>query len=672
MKTKFRNQLLWKCNDSIRSTNELQLSTMVVDDEYGTSNTMIQLAIKNWKNRSFESVNLSYNNLFKYMQLVKKHINGNIPSFDDHIMIRIKNNKKNFNTTFLNTNEYKKTVLFTISTKGEDFFDSQKFYMPLIEYLSLLKLLQSLRDDYVSISMNTNMIATIKGLNDDIYEMKNTLDALYKYHLSNENKVSNNNIETYISNKETDVDKPVLINKEKTNTIIDEEQIDIDLSDQDKLNKFIDNNLEDMKISIIPELIESKKKTFETHKSAHIDLCDDFTKKKLKKDFMNLEKMIMSLSATDNPIRIFTETLKEIIIDPLPSYSEDDIINTEFSLTMSLKTSIQDNLMRQKPLSLNIFPFHTVDNDDTKIQENVDLMYTLYSYVIYYTLVVNQLKEKSDIAVNNKTFQLYVFKMITLPFIYRYLKYITRDEFIFSIETKLKLYRKLGVFKNFEQNILDTYGLDVKISDPGVLQSANKTYDVINDKWDVLTIDNFFTKLKVNSIIDDTYESFKSYKLTTQTMQKYILLIFNFKKNDKINFDELKEDCKDFSDIPEEIYNRFELEEKQFDNTNLIRVCQDYCKRNNIKWDDYNDFISNINIWEKNITDDINLNEIPEFILKSIYLWNPNDDDKIMKNYKYFKNKVLDSVLTKEMLIPMLNSDTNNKEVEDFAGSLGF
>jgi hypothetical protein len=121
-----------------------------------------------------------------------------------------------------------------------------------------------------------------------------------------------------------------------------------------------------------------------------------------------------------------------------------------------------------------------------------------------------------------------------------------------------------------------------------------------------------------NNISDETIEIFSKKKTITKEKVKRNSNLFRFIKH--------------FSDeVPESIRNDFIEYIKNLDN---------------IKFD-----ISKTNYL---------IEEFGENILKGLYLWNPDEDIQITKNYKYFFEKYENEIMTKDLIIAQMKNTTND------------
>ena len=228
-KAEFYSQLYWDTQDGLRTTNNFKVSFLLVKDQYGIQVGRIQLTIQNYKNRERSSINFTFRELYLYLVKVKAK-NGPIE-------IKINGGKK-FTTTQTKTMEYDQSVLLSISARGEDILDSEKFYMSIQEYYAFVKLLSYIMENYPLITSTICNYILLQGIGFEISQGNQVLGEIKRQQIQGMNvSVMNSSLPT----KDAVIEVPV----EET-------------KDQEDLGTYIEANMEDIDLGLSKDEVDKK------------------------------------------------------------------------------------------------------------------------------------------------------------------------------------------------------------------------------------------------------------------------------------------------------------------------------------------------------------------------------------------------------------------------------
>jgi len=670
----FFNQTIWNGFDKFISSSSFNVDKFVVKEPWGVSPPRIRLSINNYKAKSNSSISLSHQEVFVFLQQFKK--------FEDKISSIIKEisedqnkqhtfsikNKKNLFITFMHRSEYNGTCIrIVISEKNNDYLDSEKTYLPIMDFLSLVMVLGQFRNNYLS---TIDSMTTIMSINDMAQKITSLDEKLTGYY-------------SELSAKNTLFQNDTLIKKH--NLSIEYSPFDEDLTTK---------KLEIIEASIEPEsssssstvdsfkpsevhddlssFINDKRETFdlgitETQRPPAITkdatiMPVTFTEKMLGNDLSNLEMYIMNLINDDLPLSKFSELIKsKLNFDALEGISSENINEMDYISTLFLKSIIKDNLNDKKEIPNSVPP--VIFDNITANENKISLAYDLCLYCIYYSHLRNILKDKDYGVVANKELVSFALKVISAPYVFSFMKLIDDKILAAELINRYHRYRNNGVFDKVEAQIKETRSITISILDEVIRTEATRFHSIIIQRWDSLVVEATFKDR--NSILK--LEDFKKNKLSKEQIKKILLAEFSFKKNNQVNFKEAGIDS--FDDIPLSISVKFGIIKQKFDNTNLKRFVKEKCKDNPDLNSKCLEVVDYINESFKDLKDKvIDYSIIPEEILKAMILWDLKNDSKLSNNYIYLTEQVKKSTLSRDMIISML-MNTSNANDPDFTKS---
>jgi len=690
----YYNQSLWlHCDRQVTQSN-LSIEKFVAKDGWGISPPKIKLNINNSKTKTSSCVVLSHQDVFSFILKFKPHESnlGNIcnainsdPNHQTTFSLKL---KKHLIITFLNKIEYGgPAVRVVISEKTTDYLDSEKIYLSLHDFLSLVMVMGQFRGGYLDCVNSINSIIAIKDLSEKIDNLNQKVENYYSEFRARSlltEQTSRIAINPDLP-KEFDpfsVITPEEIEKERSNLLAElstKDKIDIinksneileskgssSSAESDNMNmdmsSFITEKRDTFDIGIIDSVPEEKK----TETTAAKVISNTFTEIMLQNDITNLEVYFNNLNTSDLPFSKFSDLIKSKIgFDPLEGVTVENINSLDYLLGNYLKFYIKKNLELKQEIPSSITP---IVIDGVNVNENkISLAYDLFLYSIYYTQLKNILKEKDYSAVANKELLCFSIKSISSPYIFSVLRNIDEKIVVSEIINRFRKYKAAGVFTKLEKTIFDERMLTFSLTETALTAEASRMFGAINKNWNVLTVKETFPKLaKIMTRL--SYEDIQKNKLTSEQIKKILAAEFSFRKNNKVNFEEAG--ISGFDDIPISIAEKYGVTVKKFDNTNLKRFIKEKCKNDERVLNYCLVLTNNINESYRDLKSVIvDFTLIPEEVLKSILLWDLQKDDKISTSYIYFLEIIKKSTLTKDMMISML-MDTKNINDPQFTNS---
>lgn len=707
------DQVLWQSADKQISNSILLYDKFCVIDKWGTSTLKLKMSIKQFRSSSGNNdIYLTHQDVFIILQKLKKelaNINKIVSDVNSNnqtqINVQIKL-KKNIIFTFLNRVEYGGCCVRVIlsNNSSDHYLDSEKVYLSLFDFLSLLKILGEFRDSYIAASDRAqNSIL----LNMAIQELRNLNHKVANYYsesvqmfrdrsllMSQQAKMNqtftassepfspeelpDKSQESNIHESESDqvdenldpfgtIDQPsdevnipeIVSNEVETPEIVS--NINHDDLNASSENIDLQNDMDSFIKTEIPKInlgLSEEEKTKADTSEAIVSTCE-FTDVILKNDILNLEMYITNLVNDDLPFRKLCELIQSKLgFNPLENVSNDEINCVDYLISNYLKHSLKKCLEDQVEFPANVSPI--VFNNVKLSPEAISLMYDLFIYFIYYTQVRNMLKEKDYNPIQNREFICFSFKTIASPLAITGFNGIDEQVLLSEISNRYTRYLKMGVFDKLKDEIKSKYSCEFNLQVDTIKHEASRIWNAVKTNYDKLTVEYSFKKFS-NLNFKLGYFDFKENDLQKEQIKKLIALEFNFKKNGKVIYDEISYD--NFDDIPISILNKFDIKEVKYDNTNLKRYVKEITKDDESIRNYALSICEKINYSYRDIRNvKFDLTILPLDILKAIFLWDIDRDEKITNNYIYYRDTIQNCSLTKDMIISML---TNIQDVID-------
>jgi len=679
---KHYNQKIWEMQDDPITSNNLTLNVYFSKDKYGTSCVRLQFNIVNIKTRVRTNFSLSHQQLTKLLAMIKPN-EEKIHELKEEIeknteavkSIQVSDFRK-LTFSYLSRIEFGGLcVRISIGERDRRIINSDSVYISYVDFKSLLRTLIDFRDSYSTISTNVIILPFLEKINENLESISEKITNYYVHVSSNKTYTASSKnvvapVEEYTPTTESDIVGVEMISDEETKVISTEEvleQAENPLGKnqelQGDLDSFIDQNRDDFDLGIDREAIEVNVK------QANI-LTEGFTKDFLKNNLLNLEMYLFNCVNDPNPFYKFCEIIREMAHKDFATFGNGETQSIEYLISAYLKHFLNEHLNNKKDLPTNITP--VIFRKDIEPKEcDLDVLYDLYLYMIYYSQIRNQLKEKDLNTANNKELTCFVLKLISSPLVFSHIKKITKDVVVSEILSRYEKYRKEGVFEKLEGQCKEKFGIIPDVKTTVVKSEVSRTFDVISEKIDIFGVSTMFERCKKLKLINVSEEEFKKNSFSKEQMLKVILLDLNLKKNGNVDLKEIESGygVKDFSDLPKSIIDIFKIGPEKYDNSNMIRYIKESCKDDE-KLDDYLKICSIIN---KSFYDlkgkDVNLSILPENVLRAIWLWDLETDKKVSFNYNYYVEKINGSTLDKSMILSMLK-DLGERKDSDFVESL--
>lgn len=655
----YNGATLWSYWDSSVTSNTLNFNFYTYQ-----SNTQVKLQEPKFKfviySKSSNSISFTLTNceLYKYYYTLKKKIldslNNHVANinkdktYTDGFVFKTRNNNNIYTTILYNELLDSSCIRFMIGEKEKSILDTDKIYIPLIEFNSLYLTLIKSFDNYCLMSQQLMMLDTFKKYTETFESKMLEIDSVLHNIVNKPNNTNNitaahgfDNISFDDSNDINTENKQLPTLEVESEHILDNEE---NISEnQNNFDNFLKDNRDGFELDLPPEQSdEAKAKT-----QKEIVHENFFPVMLLKNDFSNLDKIILNCVNSELPLDSFVNTVYSTCnIDLYDNISEKDKYAINYIVTKNIKNKINALITKKIELPNSIIPM--IVEDDKCDQNKIDCVTFLLLAYIYLSKIKNDLAGIINPQLN-KSLISYCLKTITSPFVFTHILNIKQEILITCVVRLFIELNKNGFFKKYLDDIYDKTKIKVEFTKEYLSEQLSKIYENIQKLKDKLSVSNFFKKESKILIYEDL-----------DNLKKYKCDIIN-----KIIKIENNKDVTSTDDIPLEILKKYGINDLKYDNNILIK----YIKS---KHKDFKDIeqIKNINVSIRDIIDKIDINSYPLDVLKALYFWNVNTLPKNI-TYDIFNKMVEDSNLTESELISMIFHD-NYKVDTDFYKSLEF
>jgi hypothetical protein len=600
----------------------------------------------------------------------------------------------------------------------ESFYDNEKVFIPRLQFLSMIKVLVSYRDSYLSIANAAQTIVATNALSEQISVLNDKLTTMRSEFHTSKPEPQLEPIELPLGPEPKTDDEPTNYNgllcevcKEKqfettsgatcknghggslgispvTEEVIDDKpsselsleldtELSLDLTDaapQGELETFLENpDFGDKKpmVDTIMEKVEDsdvQKKSVTVKKS----ISDCFTSRFLEGNLLTLETFVSNMVTDKLPLDTFTTLLARKLEvsrnDLFSGCTDKEYWQMVYLTTRYSKAYLNKHLNENAPLPASSTPLRYDCKKTSKL--NKSIMHDLFLYFVYYTHLKNQLEQRDANTTGNKGIVTFALKAILSPFIFSHFKSIsTMDVLISEINTRYDQYKKLGVFDKLNEQVQSKYGYDINISNHSISETLKKLHITITQYKDKFWIDDFFNSRKAEKIVKFDYETFNNHEFDREQIIAILALETNYAKNGHVDFGTLPFDQSDIMKLPQSILKEFGIEEKTYNNSNLVRYIKEVMDGNNYIQTAL-DITEKINESYHDLHGhNLEFVNLPEDVLKMFCIWDLRVDKRLSANYSHMKTKINESSLDRSSALSMLN-DIEPKDEISFVASL--
>lgn len=681
---------LWSYYDNAISTNSLNFDYYAYNKDERLASPKFKIAIYG-KAAEGSKVNLGSSDLYRFTYLIKSKILKVVkPALD-----KMKTDQgyttgcvynggrgKNIYVTLMWSSLSNEAVVrFMIGEKEKTILESDKVYIPIIEFFSLCDIFDQAFKSYITLCSSVVQENSLKKLY-DLIETNGSQIKVVENEVGQSESVSPNVVVSSDSHFEVPVtdNKPLPVvdvspadlveseHQEKTDIIIK----DIYNTTDDKKNEegqndfdnFLKENRDNMELDMAKPLSQliaeetGEKVDPIPSKVEEIITTSKFIEKVCQNDFIKLEEIVINCCNEDLPFNAFVNAIKQFgDMDFEKGIDNKDYLALNYAISRQIKTRVGLLIEKQIKLPPSIAP--VIVNSTDKNLDKIDTVYYLILFYIYMSKVKTALSDKSDNSVDNKDLFTYLLKMITNPLLFAFMPdmpvEVTKSEVIRRYNDLVKN----GFFNKFDSDIKS------KINNSKYIINASDIEESIDKIY--VNVEKFKDKLNPSVLFDNnfmklTYDDFKNNEVNIDNVKKIIKFDSSLFKFKKIDLNAL--DINSTNELPVWILNKFGIKTTKFDTTIIQKYFND-----NYKGNSQLEHISKINKNVYDILDSLDLNELDTKALRALYFW---DIDELPKTLTYvqFKNMIENSSLEKTELISMIGDKRKVTDPNFFASFL--
>lgn len=553
------------------------------------------------------------------IQILKKYVKGQNLIFD-----------------FLISSDDEKVVRITINYGETDFVN---IVLPFNTFYTFASVLKSFVTNYENICMNlinTFLLKEVLSTNRNMISSIKSLPSVFveNGHIENESQPVPSHLAT--GTKELTED----------------------------FEKFLGNNMENIDI---PELDGEENKI---EKTTIQEIDSQIIKNVINEKLVNLESLLTSIEMNPDPFNVLLNILSSKIA-----------CDEDFSLTPGITEEDKKSILYLSKLICNATLRNYVDNG-VAIQSNfpiikypgkqisdlnLEIAYDLLLFNWYLRCFRKRMEERTDDAIENGSSLYLLCRSYLDPLIFSFIDKDSAQNLQTILTSRFLYYSKLGVFKEFNDR-LETYKCQA-ISEKDIPKFCE---DIKEALVDVPDVQEFHEKMHQNGYVK--IPSNNNYTLE-QIINEIIPLEAAEKIGVKINENNI-ESFLNGSQLSSEVRELFlnqkqEKPETKKRETKKIDVLPRFINhfKSEIPESFRDDFIDHINgLGNKKFNfyeSQFPLEELGEDVLKGLYIWNPESDPKMTKDYKYFFEKYENEVMTKDLILASFK-DEKQEESNDW------
>lgn len=434
-----------------------------------------------------------------------------------------------------------------------------------------------------------------------------------------------------------------------------EENLDNIDHTNEEFERFIQDNINTIEI---PEMNKLATNTLQQEKTTRFS--SNFVSKMIENNLNNLEVKLNGLSATTNPIVLLAKELSEKCdVNLLNNVSENELKSLIYLSKLFKDVYLMNYTTNGVEIanSLPVLRFKCSLEPSESLSDIWKSILTCTSYIRVYR---NRLKDiLTDAYENGSVFYLHL-RCFMDAFCFSFLSkdLVTLDELKSILQERFNSFNNTGVF-DYYKNVLEVNGVN-QIDVDSILDFITKTYNSLDR---IPYISDLHKQLYGQASVKLPPESSLSIE---QIINEFVPLEVSVKvSTDKIDNESLT-NLKEHLKVSDEIFQLFRQKQtkKRERIFSLLRYINNFKQDISGKYVD--DVIKHVKLLEESR---FNFKESPwplqefdEDIVKALYVWDPESDEKMKTNYSYFASFVKNEPMSKEDILLATQQDNNTND----------
>ena len=535
----------------------------------------------------------------------------------------IKRNVQLIFSIIMNENNTEPIVKAEIISNESDF---TRTIMPLMpEFSTLVRTMRRFNEDYITIA--SNLLS--QSFSSKFLEVPNLIKGLPSGIVS---KIPAQDIEVPVSEE-------VIKGSAETQKTAE------------NFEAFVNMNLDSMEV---PELKKAE--------DVHITEIDSkFVKHIIENDLSKFEGILNNECLTESPMSAFATRVSAAYgmdYESLPGITDQEMKSLSYlsKLYFSLAHQNYVNNGVALPHATPIFKYKVKKHTD----DNLELAYDLLLFGLYIRGVRRRLEGKENDALKNCALFHLQIRCFIDPFVFSFIDGISSDKLNTIILQRYKYYKGLLVFSMYEKKLKDYNCPELTEIDISSM-IAELSEKVINKT-------PYICDLHDRSITQNSLRLPSENNFTLeQIINEIVPLEVAEKLGKDIKDDLIIEQLKKSYTITDEILNFFKQSKKKVKvkkesivskTNNLKRVVEYFLDDVPEKYKEL--FVTHIKEMGNvkfNFITTFPLDEFGDNIIRALYVWDPDDDPQVTKNYKYLLKKIETEIMEKDQILASVKEE---------------
>ena len=412
-----------------------------------------------------------------------------------------------------------------------------------------------------------------------------------------------------------------------------------------ELDNFLDMNLDS---ADVPELKKAE--------DQHVTVIDSkILKGILENDLSTLETILNNESLTSSPMEAFSARLSDLFgmeHKTFPGVGEREMKSLLYLSKLYFSLAHQNYVNNGVPLphTTPIFKYKAKEFTD----DNLELAYDLLLFSLYVRGVRRRLEGKENDALKNCALFHLQLRCFIDPFIFSFIDGIAADKLNTIILQRYKYYKELLVFATYERRLKDYNCPELTENDISSMISE------LSEK--VIGKTPYICDLHEKSISQNSLRlpSENNFNLE-QIINEIVPLEVAEKLGKDIKDDSVIEQIKKSYTITDEILNFFKQSNKKvkvkkestvIKTNNLERVVKYFLDDVPEQYkESFVKYIKEMGNVKFNFMSTFPLDEFGDNIVKALYVWEPEEDPQVTKNYKHLLKKIETEIMEKDQIL---------------------
>lgn len=417
-------------------------------------------------------------------------------------------------------------------------------------------------------------------------------------------------------------------------------------------DKFLDKEMENINI---PEIDKAEKETKTIMKVDSV-----FVEHYLKNNLSTLETTMTNCFMTPNPFVSLLEDIKvklfpyikEENFSFLPTIDNDDFKSLSYISKCMCAITYYNHINSDAPIpaSAPVFKYTPSKFDET----NLSIAYDLFLFNLYIRTLRRRVENSASDVMKSKALFYIQLRCFTDPLVFSFIEKTDYSKLSSIISNRYEYYDSIGVFDDYKEILKEYNCAEIKKSD--ITSVVDEIISkVLGKSYNISEMHDNMFQTKILKL-----ESKNNYNLE-QIINEVIPLEIAEKTGKSLKDKDVIDEIRINHNISDEILSIFLNENKKTKKekqvhqvNNLFRVVKSqFINEVPEKYrDDFLKYLSEFDNKKFDLTDtSFPIDEFGDNVIKALYLWDPENDQSITKNYKQFFLKIENELMERDLIL---------------------